>query len=133
MVALLRKDVHLVIDTYAALKSGILDKKLRPIATSALKRSPIMPDVPTVDESGVKGYDVTSWNGLFAPAGAPAEVGQVLNRALREILATADVKQRFLDLGIQATASSPQELGTRLKLDVDKWTQVIKAAGIKQL
>ena len=69
-----------MIDTYAALKSGILDKKLRPIATSALKRSPVLPEVPTVDESGVKGYDVTSWNGLFAPAGAPAEVGQVQQR-----------------------------------------------------
>ncbi len=132
IVALLRNDVHLVIDTYAALKAGILDKKLRPIATSALKRSPILPDVPTVDESGIKGYDVTSWNGLFAPAGAPAEVGQVLNRALREILTSADVKKQFLDLGIQATASSPQELGTRLKLDIDKWGMVIKAAGIPQ-
>ena len=132
VVGLLRNDVHLVIDTYAALKAGISDKKLRPIATSALKRSPVLPEVPTVDESGVKGYDVTSWNGLFAPTGTPAEVGQVLNAALREILGTADVKQRFLDLGIQATASSPQDLGTRLKLDIDKWTQVIKAAGIQQ-
>jgi tripartite-type tricarboxylate transporter receptor subunit TctC len=56
----------------------------------------------------------------------------VLNAALREILGTADVKQRFLDLGIQAAASTPQELGTRLKLDIEKWAQVIKAAGIQQ-
>jgi tripartite-type tricarboxylate transporter receptor subunit TctC len=132
VVGLLRNDVHLVIDTYAALKAGITDKKLRPLAVSGLKRSPVLPDVPTVDESGVKGYDVTSWNGLFAHAGTPPEVPQVLNRALREILAAPDVKQSFLELGIQAAASSPQELGTRLKLDIDKWTQVIKTAGIQQ-
>jgi tripartite-type tricarboxylate transporter receptor subunit TctC len=130
IVALLRDDVHFMIDNYAAMKSGLDDKKIRPIATTGLTRSVVLTDVPTVHESGVPGYDVTSWNALFAPAGTPPAVIDTLNRGLREVLAMPDVKQRLLQLGIEAKASSPDEIKARLQGDIEKWGGVIERAGI---
>jgi tripartite-type tricarboxylate transporter receptor subunit TctC len=85
-----------------------------------------------VQDSGVASYDVVSWNALFAPAGTPPEIVGAINAALREILADADVKRRLLELGIEAKASTPQELSTRLKSDIDKWQDVIEKAGIQR-
>jgi tripartite-type tricarboxylate transporter receptor subunit TctC len=73
---------------------------------------------------------VTSWNGLFAPAGAPAEIVNLLNKAIREIVATPEVKQRYAELGIEAKASTPEELKARLAGDITKWAAVIERAGI---
>lgn len=130
LVGLLRNDVDLAIDTYAALKSTIVDGKVRPLATSSRTRSALLPDVLTVQESGVADFDVVSWNGLFAPAKTPPEIVQALNQALQSVLALPDVKSRFLDLGIEARASTPDELKARLKGDIDKWSAVITRAGI---
>ena len=85
-----------------------------------------------MQESGVAGYDVVSWNALFAPAGTPQDVVKTLNGALRDILADADVKRRLIELGIEARASTPQEISARLKSDIDKWRQVIEKAGIQK-
>lgn len=73
---------------------------------------------------------MTSWNGLFAPAGTPSPVIGVLNKALHEIVAMPDVKQRYADLGIEAKASTPEELKARLEADIRKWSDLIKTAGI---
>ena len=132
LVGLLRNDVDVMIDSYAALKSSLAEQRVRAIATSGSNRSPVLPDVPTVQEAGVTGFEVTSWNGLFAPAKAPPEVIQTLNRALQEVLASSDVKQRFLELGIEAKASTPDELTARLRGDIDKWSGVITRAGIQR-
>ncbi|RAI41047.1 Bug family tripartite tricarboxylate transporter substrate binding protein [Rhodoplanes roseus] len=132
IVALLRDDVNLMIDTYAAMRSNLQDDKIRPLATTGPERSEILPDVPTVMESGVKDYDVTSWNALFAPAGTPPAVIETLNAGLREVLADADVKKRLLELGITARPSTPDELGKRLKDDIAKWGAVIEKAGIQK-
>lgn len=129
-VALLRDDVQLMIDTYAAMKSGLDDQKLRPLATTGPTRSEVLPNVPTAQESGVKDYEVTSWNALFVPAGAPAQVAEILNKSLREVLVDPDVKKRLLALGISAKASSPDELRARLQGDIAKWSAVIERAGI---
>ena len=88
------------------------------------------PELPTAAEGGVAGYDVVSWNALFAPAATPPEIIKTLNDALKEILADADVKKRMLDLGIEARASTPQEISDRLKADIEKWGKVIDKAGI---
>ena len=85
-----------------------------------------------MQESGVAGYDVVSWNALFAPAGTPPEIVKTLNGALRDILADADVKRRLIELGIEARASTPQEISARLKSDIDKWSHVIEKAGIQK-
>jgi len=130
IVGLLRNDVDLMVDFYAALRAGLQDGKLRPLAVSSPQRSPILPDVPTVQEAGVRDYEVTSWNGIFAPPGTPRDVIDVLNRSLREILAIPDVVKQYADVGIEAKASTPEELGARLRQDIDKWGKVIERAGI---
>jgi tripartite-type tricarboxylate transporter receptor subunit TctC len=130
LVALLRNDVHVIIDGFVAMKSALGDRKIRAIASTGGSRSENLAAVPTVREAGVAGFEVTSWNGLFAPAGTPAEIVETLNRALREIAQLPDVKKRLLDLGIDSKASTPAELSGRLRADIDKWGKVIERAGI---
>jgi tripartite-type tricarboxylate transporter receptor subunit TctC len=130
IVALLRNDVQLMVDFYAPMKPTLEDKKMRAVATTGPQRSPFFTDVPTVAETGVAGYEVTSWNGLFAPAGTPADIIGLLNKTIREIVATPEVKQRYADLGIEAKASTPDELKARLARDIGKWAAVIERAGI---
>ena len=131
-VSLLQGDIALMIDSYAAMKGNLADKKFRALASSGPVRSESTPDIAAVQESGVASYDVVSWNALFAPAGTPPEIVGAINAALREILADADVKRRLLELGIEAKASTPQELSARLKSDIDKWQGVIEKAGIQK-
>ena len=130
IVALLRNDVQMLVEFYAPIKSTLLDNKIRAVATSGTERSPFFADVPTVAEAGVAGYEVTSWNGLFAPVGTPAEIIDLLNKTVREIVATPEVKQRYADLGIEAQASTPEQLKARLADDIAKWAAVIERAGI---
>ena len=125
VVALLRNDIQMAIDFYAALKPTLDGGKARALATSGPQRSPELPDVPTVQEGGVAGFDVTAWNGLYAPAGTPDAIVETLNKALHEVLADPDLKKRALDLGIDAKASTPAELDARLRGDIEKWGKVI--------
>lgn len=130
LVSLLRDDIQMLVDFPPAVKAALSDNKVRAIATSGLERTPALPDVPTVQEAGVPGYDVVSWNGLFAPVGTPKEVIELLNRTVREILADEALRKRYLELGIEARASSPEELRARLEQDIAKWARVIERAGI---
>jgi tripartite-type tricarboxylate transporter receptor subunit TctC len=129
-VSLLQGNIALMIDSYSAIKGNLADKKFRALASSGPVRSESTPDIATLRESGVAGYDVVSWNALFAPAGSPPEIVKTLNAALQDILAEADVKKRLLELGIEAKASTPEEISARLKSDIDKWQKVIETAGI---
>jgi tripartite-type tricarboxylate transporter receptor subunit TctC len=133
VVSLLRNDVQMVIDFPAALASGLSDGKLRPVATSGPDRWPTMPEVPTAAEAGVPGYEVTSWNALYAPAGTPKEVITTINAALHQVLADADVKKKLRDMGIEAKASTPAEINAKMRADIDKWGKVIAKANIPQL
>ncbi len=130
LVSLIRDDTHLLIDSQAALKSALEGQQVRALATSGPRRSAAMPDVPTVQEAGISGFDVTSWNALFAPKGTPEPIIQKLNATLKEILATEDIKARLLDLGIEARSETPAELTERLRSDIEKWRAVIEKAGI---
>jgi len=129
IIALLRNDVQLMVDFYAALKGGLTDGKLRPVGTSGLERASYLPNVPAVAEV-VPGYEVTSWNGLAAPAGTPAPILDRLNAVMREILVIPEVKTRYAEFGVEAKASSPPELKARLEGDIKKWSAVIEKAGI---
>ncbi len=133
IVALLRNDIQLMIDFYGPMKPTLTDKKIRPVGTSGPQRSPFFTDVPTVAEAGVPGYEVTSWNGTFAPAGTPPEIIGLLNRSIREIVAIPEVKQRYAELGIEAKASTPEEVKARLEGDIKKWAALIERAGIQKL
>jgi tripartite-type tricarboxylate transporter receptor subunit TctC len=132
VVGLLRDDVHMMVDFPPAVKGQVDDGKLRLLATSGPKRSAFMPNLVTVAEAGVQGYEVTSWNGMFAPRGTPPRVVATINATLKEVLALPDVKQRLLDMGIEARPSSPEELMTLFKADVKKWDDVIVKAGIEK-
>jgi tripartite-type tricarboxylate transporter receptor subunit TctC len=131
-VSLLQGDIALMIDSYSSMKGNLADRKFRGLASSGPVRSESTPDIATVQESGVADYDVVSWNALFAPAGTPPEIVNKLNGALRDILADAGVKKRLVELGIEAKASSPQDISARLKSDIDKWQKVIEKAGIQK-
>jgi tripartite-type tricarboxylate transporter receptor subunit TctC len=133
VVALLRNDVQLMIDFYGPMKPTLLEKKIRPVATSGPQRSPFFTDVPTAAEAGVPGYEVTSWNGMFAPVGTPPEIIALLNRSVREIVALPEVKQRYAELGIEAKASAPEDVKARLEADIKKWAALIERAGIQKL
>ena len=132
LVSLMQGNLAVMIDGYSSMKGNLADGKIRALASSAAKRSASAPDIPTVQESGVADYDVVSWNALFAPAGTPPEIVKALNDALRDILAEPEVKTRLLELGIEARASSPEEIQARLKSDIDKWRTVIEKSGIER-
>jgi tripartite-type tricarboxylate transporter receptor subunit TctC len=130
VVALLRGDVDATLEFTPAVQGQVKDGKLRILASSGLKRSPFLKDVPTVADSGVAGYDVSSWNGIFAPTGTPKDVIDTLNKAIADVVAMPDVKAKFATLGVVAEASTPDELMARMKADITKWDAVIKKAGI---
>jgi tripartite-type tricarboxylate transporter receptor subunit TctC len=130
MTALLRGDVDVGFDFYAGFESEIGPGKLRIIATSGEQRDPLLKDVPTAIESGFPQYVVTSWNGIAAPAGVPADVIKVLNVDIVRALAEPDLQQKALGLGMVARGSSPQEMHDRMAADITKWHDVIEKAGI---
>ena len=129
-IALLQGNIALMIDSFAAIKGNVADGKFRALASSGAVRSGSTQKIPTVQESGIANYDVVSWNALFAPARTPPEIMKILNGALQDILADAALKERLLTLGIEAKASTPEEIAGRLKSDIDKWRAVIEKARI---
>ena len=133
LVGLLRNDIHMMIDFYAALRSGLTGKKMRPLATSGPDRTEFLPDVPPVADAGVPGYEVLSWNGLGSRTGTPQPVIDTLNKAIREVLAMPEVIKQYNEVGIAARPSTPEELRARLVADIKKWSQVIERAKIPKL
>ena len=105
--------------------------KVKPIAISSAKRSTTAPDVPTVAESGVPGYDYVSWLGLVGPAGMPKDLVARLNADTNKILQLPDVKERFAQLGTLPVGGTPEEFGAYMKQQVETWHRVVKAAGSK--
>jgi tripartite-type tricarboxylate transporter receptor subunit TctC len=133
MVALERNDVQLAVEYYATTKSQIDDGALRLLATTGEKRSPLTPGSPTVAEAGVPGFEVGSWNALFAKAGTPPDIIARLNAAVREIVAQPDTRERMIELGLVPKAGTPEEIAVRLSSDIAKWAKVIADAHIPKL
>jgi tripartite-type tricarboxylate transporter receptor subunit TctC len=132
LVALLRGDIQLAIENYTIVQSNIADKAVTAVSTSGPVRTSFLADVPTVKEAGGGDFEARSWNAIFAPKGTPPEVVEKLNAALREVLDTPELKKRALELGIEAKASTPEEIAQRLKDDIAKWAKVIERAGIEK-
>jgi len=106
--------------------------KVKPYAVTSRARVPSLPDLPTLDESGLKNFEVSVWHGLYAPKGTPKPIVDKVSAALREALKDATVKQRFADLGTQPEPSNratPEAHRAHLKAEVEKWAPIIKAAG----
>jgi tripartite-type tricarboxylate transporter receptor subunit TctC len=104
---------------------------LRGLATTRLKRSALVPDLPTLDESGVTGFDMDSWAAFFLPANTPRDIVIRLNTELRKIIDNPEVKTQIAATGFEAFSSSPEELGTFTETQLVKWTKMIKDAGIQ--
>ena len=105
--------------------------KVRAIAVTSAKRSPALPEVPTVAESGVKGYEAIAWQGLVAPAGTSKDVIARINAEFVKALKQPDVAAKLNEQGFETVASTPEWFGQYIKSEIAKWTKVIKAAGIK--
>ena len=130
VVALLRNDVQMMVEFPPAVKGQVADGKLRILATSSPKNTPLLPGIPTVDQAGVKGYEVISWNAVGAPKGTPKDIIDTLNQAIHEVLAMPDIKEQFAKVGVEAHPSTPAEMLTRLTGDIKKWNDVVDKAGI---
>src|SRR5688572_2310530 len=104
--------------------------KLRALGVTTTRRSTALPDVPTIAEAGVPGYEVDAWYGLLAPAATPAGIVARLNRDLAQALSTADMKERLLTAGLEARPSSPAEFRDRIVRDIARWAEVVKKAKI---
>jgi tripartite-type tricarboxylate transporter receptor subunit TctC len=104
---------------------------LRALAVTRLQRSTLIPELPTLDEAGVTGFDMDSWAGIFAPAGTPAEIVTLLNKELRKIIDNPEVKSNLGKAGFEAFSSSPEELGDFVKIQLAKWSKMIRDAGIQ--
>jgi tripartite-type tricarboxylate transporter receptor subunit TctC len=105
--------------------------KLKALAVTSATRSPLLPDVPSITEYGFKEFDDYTWFGFFAPAGTPPDVINKLNAALNKAMASADVVDRFTQLGMAAAPNSVSEFGSFLKAEVPKWAAVVKSSGAK--
>ena len=104
---------------------------LRPLAVTSAQRSPAIPNVPTLAESGLPGFEATSWFALFAPKGTPAAIVAKLNQEVRKALETPELQKRFAELGGEIRPMSPDELAAYVRSEHDKWAKVVKAAGAK--
>jgi len=122
--------VDVMFNTIAGLLPQVRGGQVRGLAVSTAERFPTAPDLPTVAESGVPGFDVSSWYALFVPAKTPPDIIRKINADTVAALADAVVRARLEPLGVLVASSTPQELATLLKSEMDKWGPVIKAAGI---
>jgi len=129
--ALIRGDIDVGFESYAALRGGIDGKLLRALATTGPRRTPWLPDVPTVREAGVANYEVTGWNALYAPKGIPERVQAQLSAAVRDLIAQPDMQKRLIELGVDPRGCTPDEMAAVFERDKRKWAQVIRDANIK--
>jgi tripartite-type tricarboxylate transporter receptor subunit TctC len=131
IAALRSNEVQLVFELVQAVQGQIRSGDLRPIAVTSAQRFPALPEVPSFQESGVPGFDVTSWYGIAFPAGTPAPIVDKVNKAMRELLARDSVKKQIADIAITAKASTPAELGEHVAAEISKWKGVRDKAGIQ--
>ncbi len=130
ITALRGKDVQVAVEILAPVLSQIKGGALRPVAVTSNRRFAGLPQVPTVAESGIPGYQASSWNGIAAPAKTPKAIIDKLNREVNAAVAAPDVKRRLEDLGVDARAGTPDELHQLLVSEIAKWRAVIERAKI---
>ncbi len=130
--ALLRGDIDIAFEFYAAIAGQLADKKMVALASTSAKRTAYLPDVPTVIESGVKDYDVASWNGISFPAATPKPIVAALNTAMKDVIPDPAVQAKAKQMGMEMRASTPEEMTARMKADIARWGAVIQKAGISK-
>lgn len=128
---LLGGQVHMQFSGLPPLLPFIRSGKLRALGVASLKRTPALPDVPTIAEAGVPGYEATSWQGLSAPARLPKEITARLNATLVKFIALPETRARFAELGAEPVGSTPAEFARFIKVEFDKWGPVIRQTGAR--
>jgi tripartite-type tricarboxylate transporter receptor subunit TctC len=123
--------VNVMFDNMSSAIPNMKAGRVRALGVASLKRYPVLPDVPTIAEQGVPGYETTIWLGLFAPANTPTAVLQGLQKDIAEAVGSADYREKLATVDMQPRASTSQELAGKLKSDLAKWAKVVKDAGIK--
>lgn len=130
MAGLLAGEVQLLFNDALASMSYIGAKTVRPIAVTTLKRAPFLPDLPTLDESGVKGFDNASWTAMAAPAGTPDEVIARLNREMAAVLAMPAIKEKIAAAGATIVGGTPEEFAAHLKAEIAKFGRIVREGNI---
>jgi tripartite-type tricarboxylate transporter receptor subunit TctC len=130
IVALRGDDVQVAFEMVAAVMSQLKSGAVRMMAITSDQRFPGLPDIPTVAESGIPGYQASSWNAIAAPVKTPREIIDRLNKEINIALASPEVKSKLLDLSVVARGSTPGELKAHLASEIDKWRGVIEKAKI---
>jgi tripartite-type tricarboxylate transporter receptor subunit TctC len=125
MVGLVGGEVQMMMATVPVLLPHLKTRRVRPLAISSLKRSPLMPALPTIAEAGYPGFETDSWFGLLAPAGTPAEIVKKVHADTARALESADVRAALAQQGAQPGGGSPQEFAAFMRSEIVKWRQVI--------
>lgn len=123
--------VPLMADTIGAQQENIKAGKLKPLAVLDSKRSPVLPDVPTMAEAGVAGYEAVGWTSLVAPKGTPEPVVRQLNQQVEKILAMPEIKQKLMTIGFEPWYSTPRQLASTVSTEYAKWGEVVRASGMQ--
>jgi tripartite-type tricarboxylate transporter receptor subunit TctC len=131
MIDLVAGNVQLIFSTVSTAVGSIQASKVRPIAMAGNQRFELMPEIPTMSEGGLKGFEANNWYGMFAPAGTPKEITARVRDETIKALAAPDVKKRLLETGIVATTNTPEQFAVYIDSETKKWAKVIKAANIK--
>ena len=121
----------MIFDTITAVRGHVRAGTLRGIAVTTLKRSSSMPELPTIAESGLPGYDASTWGGILAPAGTPKDVVAKLNAAINAALKQDDVRSRLSGAGIEIQGGTPEQFGEVIRAEIEKWGRIVKEAGIQ--
>jgi tripartite-type tricarboxylate transporter receptor subunit TctC len=127
---LLGSQVESMMDQLTASIGHIREGRIRAIAISSQKRSPLLPNVPTLDESGVKGYEAATFTGIFAPAGLPSSVLEKLSSSMRKALAVESVRERYRSMGVEVMDMSQPEFAAYVRADLEKWRKVAREGNI---
>jgi tripartite-type tricarboxylate transporter receptor subunit TctC len=123
--------VHMMFATAASVVPLIRDGKVRPLAVTTIKRTAVLPELATIDELGLKGFEATTWHGLVTPGKTPKPVVERLHKATVEALNDAQVRKSLGDLGVDIAGNSPAEFEAYVKAEIPKWTAIVKASGAK--
>ncbi len=123
--------VQIMFDNLPSSLPQIKAGKLRAVAVTSLKRAPALPDVPTISESGLPGFEASSWFGVLAPAGTPAPIVAKLNGEINKWIQTPEAREKLLSQGAEAAGGTPEQFVAHIKSETDKWAKVVKASGAK--
>jgi tripartite-type tricarboxylate transporter receptor subunit TctC len=133
VIAVISNESQLLLTLYSSLKGPIDSGKLKPIGVTGSRRDPQLPNVPTLAESGLPGYEIEFWVGVFAPAKTPAATVQALGREIVRIVNLPEVKERFVSSGYEVVASTPEKFAERVRRDTEKYRKIILETGMQQL